>query len=401
MDYAATTPVAPKVFSAMKPYFLSKYGNPSEFHKFGEEARRAVEESRMKVAAFLGAQRQEIIFTGSASESINLSHKGLIEALIKANQTPHIITSTIEHKAVLESCKHLENSGQATVTYLPVDKNGLISLSDLETTITPQTVLVSIMYVNNEIGTIQPITGIGKLLKKVNKKRETPVYFHTDATQALAYLDCQVDNLGVDLLSFTGHKLSAPKGVGGLYIRSKTPLVRQLDGGSQEGRLRAGTENVPYIVGLGKAIELLAQEKETENKKLTSLQVKLINEVLKIPSIQLTGHPTQRAPHIVSFVVENAEGEAMVLGLSDKGIAVSSGSACTSDRLSPSHVLTAIGVPAEKSHGSLRVSLGKFTTGEEVDYLLQVLPEVIQKLRAMAPQFKLEDFQFGHHGQHL
>ena len=291
----------------------------------------------------------------------------------------HIITSQIEHKAVLETCRHLEKLGLATVSYLPVDQYGLINLSDLEKAIKPETVLVSMMYVNNEVGTIEPIAEISRLLKKVNHR----IYFHTDATQAIQYLDCRVDKLGVDLLSLTGHKFCAPKGIGALYIRKKTPLVRQQDGGSQEADLRAGTENVPYIVALGKAIASIDQLRVDE---LRILRDKLIEGVLKIAGIKLTGHPSLRAPHIASFVIEGVEGEAVLLHLSDAGIAASTGSACTSGGLEPSHVLTAMGLPAELSHGSLRLSLGPQTTGEEIDYVLTVLPQVIARLRKMAPK---------------
>ena len=387
LDNAATTCVDPKVLAAMSPYFSQKYGNASEPHSWGQEARAGIDESRQKVADFLGAKSKEILFTSCATESINLSHKGLIESIRNSQfaigKLPHLITSSIEHKAVLETCKHLEKLGWATVTYLPVDKYGLVSVEAVKKAIKPETVLVSIMYVNNEVGTIEPIAEIGKLLKKINQK----IFFHVDATQAIQYLDCNVDRLGVDLLSLTGHKFYAPKGIGALYVRDGTPLVRQQDGGGQEFQLRAGTENVPQIVALGKAIELIANSKKLI-AKIEDLRDKLIAGVLKIPGVKLTGHPTKRAPHIASFTVEGAEGEAMLLLLSDQGIAAATGSACTSGTLKPSHVLTAMGIPPQAAHGSLRFSLGKETTTKEIDYVLEVLPQVIEKLRKMAPKLK-------------
>lgn len=390
LDYAATTPVDPEVFVAMKPYFSQNYGNPSEPHFFGQKARAAIDKARQKVANFLGAKLKEIIFTSCATESINLTHKGLVEALMRQTSRPHIITSSVEHKAVLEVCRHLENLDMADVTYLPVDKYGIVKVAEIEKAIRPETVLVSIMYINNEVGTIQPIQEIGETISQINKLRmengELKIYFHIDATQAIQYFDCSVDKLGVDLLSFSGHKIYAPKGVGALYIRKGTPVVRQQDGGEQEYRLRAGTENVPYIVGLGKAIEEILNIKYQISKKTKNLRDRLIEGILKIPDVELVGHPTKIAPHIATFIVEGAEGEAMLLLLSDEGIAASSGSACTSGLLEPSHVLTAMGYQPEQAHGSLRFSLGKDTTQQEIDYVVQILPGVISRLRKMAPK---------------
>ena len=388
LDNAATTAVDPQVFQAMKPFFSEKYGNASEPHLFGQEARKAIDKARDRVASFLGCKSGEIIFTSCATESINLAHKGLLEAM--GGKKFHIVTSSVEHKAVLETCQHLEKLRMAEVTYLPVDRYGLIKVTDVEKAIRPETVLVSVMYVNNEVGTIEPIEKIGKLIKKINVSRITshlsPIFFHTDATQAIQYLDCRVDKLGVDLLSFTGHKIYAPKGIGALYVRKGVSLVRQQDGGDQEYRLRAGTENVPYIVALGKAIEQNSKLKTQNSKRIEKLRDRLIEGVLKIPGVKLTGHPTQKALHIASFVVEGVEGEAVLLHLSDKGIAASSGSACTSGLLKPSHVLTAMGIPPELSHGSLRFSLGKNNTEADVNYALEVLPPIIKKLRKMAPK---------------
>lgn len=393
LDFAATTPVDPAVLAAMKPYFIKEFGNASEPHFLGVQALQALEKSRHQIAAFLNAEVSSIIFTSSATESINFSHKGLIEALLPKAQGKklHIITSQIEHKAVLETCKHLERLGWADVTYLPVDGYGRVNVFEMEKAITPETVLISIMYVNNEVGTIQPIAEIGSLVKAANETRKKeqglPLYFHTDATQAIQYLDSDVEKLGVDLLSFTGHKIYAPKGVGALYIRKGVPIVRQLDGGGQEKRLRAGTENVPYIVALGKAVELCGQAKKKETKRLEKLRNLLIAEMLKIPGTKLTGDAVNRAPHIASFLVEGAEGEALILLLADKGIIASTGSACNSGDLQPSHVLSAMGVPPENSHGSIRFSLGRKITKDDIAYVSMVLPKVVNRLREMAPKF--------------
>lgn len=393
LDNAATTPVDPEVLSAMRPYFSKIYGNASEVHSLGRQAKLAIEKSRAQIADFLGCSPQEVVFTAGATESINLSHKGLIESVLlgwKGPKKPHIITSEVEHMAVLETVKHLGLLDLVEVTFVPVDQYGLVGVEDVQKAIKPETVLVSIMYVNNEVGTIEPIRQIGALIKTRNEKREASneprVYFHTDATQAVQYLNCDVNFLGVDLLSFTGHKFGAPKGVGALYIRKGTPLIRQQDGGGQEGRMRAGTENVPYIVGLGKAIEISSRFGVGRSRLITGLRDRLIKGVLKIPEVKLTGHPKLRAPHIASFVIEGAEGESIILLLSNEGIFASSGSACTSDKLAPSHVLAAMGVPAEISHGSLRLSLGKNTTKEDVDYVIKILPKVVERLRIMAPR---------------
>jgi len=397
LDNAATTPVDKRVLAAARPYFSQRFGNASEPHLWGQEARRAIETAREKVADFLGAKPKEIIFTSCATESINLAHKGLLEAKLREFQNPksqipkklHIITSSVEHKAVLETCKHLEKLGWAKVTYLPVDKYGMVRVSDVKQAIRPETILVSVMYVNNEVGTIEPVAEIGKVIKGINRSRRAshspPLYFHTDATQAIQYLDCEVDKLGVDLLSLTGHKFCAPKGIGALYVRSGVPIVRQQDGGEQERGLRAGTENVPGIVALGEAIGQVQRSTFQVQNRVKELRDRLIDGVLKISGTKLTGHPTKRAPHIASFVIEGVEGEAMLLLLSDKGVAASSGSACTSGVLGPSHVLTAMGIPAEVSHGSLRFSLGKDTAGEDIDYVLKVLPGIVVQLRKMAP----------------
>ena len=384
LDYATTTPVRKEVLAAMLPYFSENFGNPSEPHQWGQEAKRALEEARQKVADFLGAKPKELIFTSCATESINLSHKGLIEGIkykVLSIKYPHVIISPVEHKAVIETCRYLEKSGMAKVTYLPVDKYGMVKVSDVEKVIRPETVLVSIMYVNNEVGTVEPIKEIGELLKTHNK-----IYFHSDITQAIQYLPINVDKFNLDFLSLTGHKIYGPKGVGVLYVRNGTPLSRQQDGGGQEMGRRSGTENVPYIVGLAKALELVENERKSASKRIEKLRDRLIEGVLKIPKVTLTGHPTKRTPHIASFIVDGVEGEAMLLYLNEYGIAASSGSACTSDSLEPSHVLLAMGIPPELAHGSLRLSLGKETIKEDIDYVINVLPGIIDKLRKMAPK---------------
>lgn len=388
-DNAATTKVDPRVFEAMRPYFLNKYGNASEFHILGREARTAVESARGKIALFLGANPDEVVFTGSATESINLSHKGLIEAVGEVygrHQKPHIITSQIEHNAVLETCRHLEKLGLAEISYLPVNRYGMVDAKEIEKTIRSETALISLMYVNNEVGTIEPIKEVGSLVKKIHKSGHRKIFFHTDATQAIQYLDCNVNHLGVDFLSFTGHKIYAPKGIGVLFVRSGTPIIRQLDGGDQESGLRASTENIPYIVGIAEAVGLVDKTTKFETVRIGKLRDRLINEILKIPGVELTGHSSKRAPHIASFIVSGAEGEAMVLLLSSLGIFASSGSACTASDLASSHVLTAMGIPPEKSHGSIRFSLGRDSNDEDVDLVIKKFPKIIKHLRSMAPK---------------
>ncbi|MFA5932540.1 MAG: cysteine desulfurase family protein [Microgenomates group bacterium] len=392
LDYAATTPVDLSVIKKMQPFFDTIFGNPSEIHKWGAKASEGIKNARSQISQALNCNPTEITYTSCATESINLSHKGLIEAFSHPNHPippnlPHIITSSIEHKAVLETCKHLEKLGWAKVTYLPVDEYGLVSVAEVEKAITPQTTLISLMYVNNEVGTIQPIAEIGKLLKTKYPK----IYFHTDATQALPYLDCDVKKLNVDLLSFTGHKIYAPKGIGGLYIKSGVPVIRQQDGGSQENNLRAGTESVPLIVGLGQAVELVIKNRAKESSRLKALQKNLISQLVIVPGIQLTGPKTNRAPHIASFIVKDVEGEAMMLLLSDLGIAVSTGSACNSQILTSSHVLEAMGIKAEDSHGSLRLSLGKDTTKQDIEYAISCVKKVVLNLRKMSPVFDEEE----------
>jgi len=395
LDNAATTSVSAPVLKAMLPYFGDCFGNPSEPHLWGITARKAIEESRGKVLKFFNLKKGTVVFTSGATESINLAHKGAIEAaLLKfPKKKPHVITTTIEHKATLETLRHLEKLGLAKVTYLPVDREGSISLADLKKAITKATVLVSLIYVNNEVGAVQPVEQVGQILKEINRKRERPILLHLDATQAVAYLEVDMKRLNVDLLSFSAHKINGPKGTGALVLREGVSLVRQMDGGNQESGFRSGTENVPGIVGLGKALDEL-RDKGEKAKQVGALRDQLIKGVLKINGVELTGPPRlwrgrkiQRAPQIASFVFSGLEGEALLLMLSDKGIAAASGSACTAGDLNPSHVLMAMGIKREACHGSLRFSLSGETIKEEIDYVLKVLQGLVKKLRKMAPSF--------------
>jgi cysteine desulfurase len=378
MDHAATTPTDLEVVKAMKPYFSLKYGNPNSIHSFGQEAREAVEEAREKIAHLIGANSSEIIFTAGGTEADNYAIKGIAWANQKKGN--HIITSKIEHHAVLHSCQFLEKHG-FKITYLPVDKYGLIDPEDVEGAITDKTILVTIMHANNEIGTIEPIKEISKIVKKAG------IYFHTDSVQTTGHIPIDVNDLGVDMLSMSGHKFYGPNGVGALYLRKGTRIVNLIDGGAQEKNRRAGTENVVGIVGLGKAAELaekrLQQGKKDEVVKLRDKLIKGITE--KIDHARLNGHPTKRLPGNTNFCFEFIEGESMLLSLDTEGVAASSGSACTSGSLSASHVLLAIGLPHEIAHGSLRLTLGKDNTEEEVDYIVGILPGIIEKLRALSP----------------
>jgi cysteine desulfurase len=389
LDYASTTPVDPRVFGAMRPYFSQKYGNPMSLHSFGREANEAVEYARQQAADFFGCEPSEIIFTSGATESNNLALKGATIAHVSHFQKnkikPHIITTQFEHSCILASCKKLEEQGMAEVTYLTVGKEGVINAKDVQKNIKKNTILISIMYANNEIGTIQPLKEIGKLISKINKNRETKILFHTDAVQAVNYLDCKVDHLGVDFLTASAHKIYGPKGVGCLYIRKNTPLKRIQDGGGHEAGLRAGTLNVPGIVGLGAALELAEKERSRNHKIVEKLRDYLILRVVReIKGVKLNGSKIKRISNNANFIFRDVEGEGMLLGLDLVGIAVSTGSACSSGDLRPSHVLTAIGLAEEESHGSLRVTLGKYTTKQEIDYFINSLKEVVARLRKIA-----------------
>jgi cysteine desulfurase len=375
MDHSATTPVDPEVTEAMLPYFSEKFGNPSSLYSIGREARRAIEESRQKVADLIGAKKEEIIFTGSGTESDNLAIKGCVYKNRKNGN--HIITSSIEHHAVLHTCKYLETHG-FKVTYLPVSRDGLVNPDDVKKAITPETRLITVMHANNEIGTIQPIEEIGKIAKEKN------VLFHTDAVQTAGKLPINVDSLGVNMLSMSAHKLYGPKGVGALYMRKGTFLEPQLHGGGHERNIRSSTENVPGIVGFGKAAEL-ARKHLPEEENISRLRDSLMKGILEIEESYLNGHPTKRLPDNVNVRFSYIEGESMILNLDMRGIAASTGSACSSTSLEPSHVLLAIGLKPEEAHGSLRLTLGRGNTREDVDRVVSVLPDIVNKLRMISP----------------
>lgn len=388
LDYAATTPVRSEVVKAMQPYWSEKFGNPSSLHSLGQEAREAVEESRAKVAEVLNCEPSEIIFTGTTTTSDNLAILGVINA--HQHPTPsthHLITAQIEHHSVLDIFKYLEKRG-FSVTYLPVDKYGIVDLEILEKSITPETILVSVMYANNEVGTIEPIGEISKLIRSLLPNTQHPsLIFHTDAATVAEYLTLDTKKLGVDLLTLGSHKFGGPKGVGILYLKKGTKIDPITFGGHHEQGLWPGTEPVPLIVGMTKALQLAINDQQLTIDKVTKLRDKLIKGVLeKIPETILTGDPEKRLPDIASFCFKSAEGEAILLRLDAEGIAASSGSACTSGTLAPSHVLLAMGIPAEVAHGSIRFSLGRETTEDEIDYVLEKLPKIIGDIREMAPK---------------
>ncbi len=388
LDYSATTPVDGRVLQAMLPYFKENFANASSIHQAGLVSKAAVEQSREIIAKFLDAEAEEVYFTSGATESDNWAILGVIKAVKEKDKNfiPHVITSKIEHEAILDPLRQLEKEG-VQVTYLPVDKKGLIQAGDVAAAIKPNTALVTIMYANNEVGTIQPIASIGELIRQANRqsRRQHKIHFHTDATQAPAYCDCGVNKLGVDLLSMSAHKIYGPKGIGALYVRQGTPLRPLLYGGGQQGGLRSGTYNVAGIVGFSKAVELLKQEK-SKNKSIKRLRDYLISRIRKkIPSIMVNGDLIKRLPSNAHFIFKGVEGESILLMLSQKGLAVSTGSACSSGSLEPSHVLLAMGIPPELAHGSVRVTIGRQTTKRELDALIKELPPIIKKLRAMSP----------------
>lgn len=376
MDNSATTPVRKEVVEEMIPYLTENFGNPSSIYDLGKTSKHAVEKARKRVAYAIGTEENEIYFTSGGTESDNWAIKGI--AFANRNKGKHIITSSIEHHAVLHACKWLEGQG-FEVTYLPVDKYGMVSPEDLKNVIRDDTILISIMLANNEIGTIQPVDEIGKIA------RENRIYFHTDAVQAIGHVPIDVQKMNIDLLSLSGHKFQGPKGCGALYIRKGTKIETLLHGGAQERKRRAGTENVPAIAGLGKAIELAVGEIGESDKTLLEMRERLIKDLLKIPKTHLNGHPIKRLANNVNVTFEYIEGESLLLLLNAKGIFASTGSACNSSSLEPSHVLTACGVPHEIVHGSLRLSLGKMNTQEDVNRVLEVLPGIVQKLRNMSP----------------
>ena len=382
LDHAATTPLAPQVFESMKPYFSDNFGNPSSIYTLAQQAREAVDNARDKVAKVLSCKTSEIVFTSGGTESDNAAVKGTAIAL--KNVGNHVITSSIEHHAVLHSCQQLEQMG-FDVTYLPVDEYGKVSLSDVENAITSKTILVSIIMVNNEIGTIQHISDISKLIKQKANSYNTVIPFHTDAVQAAGYLDLDVKRLGVDLLSLSAHKFYGPKGVGCLFIKRGTPFEPQQAGGGQERERRSGTLNVPGIVGLGNAVELAEQRRNNAVSYCSNLRDKLIKGLLEtVPGTKLNGHPTDRVANNVNVSFEGVDGEPILLGLDFAGILGSSGSACSSASLEPSHVLLAIGLNAQEARGSLRLTLGLNNSEDEIEKTLDVLASLVKKLREMS-----------------
>ena len=380
LDHAATTPVKQEVLAAMLPYFSERFGNPSSIYSLGRENRKAIEDAREKVAKALDALPKEIFFTSGGSESDNWAIKGVAYA----NQTKgkHVITTNIEHHAVLNTCRYLERQG-FEVTYIPVKENGIVDVEEIKQAIRPDTILISVMFANNEIGTIQPIKEIGVLAK------EKGIYFHTDAVQAIGNIPVDVKDMNIDLLSLSAHKFYGPKGVGVLYIRDGVRIHSFIHGGEQERGKRASTENVAGIVGLGKAVEMASANIDSYNEKLLKLRDRTISELLeKIPHSRLNGDSQKRLPGNVNISFEFVEGESILLSLDMKNICASSGSACTSGSLDPSHVLLAIGLPHEIAHGSLRLTFGEENTDSDIDYLVEVLPPIIEKLRAMSPLYE-------------
>ncbi|MCE5220371.1 MAG: cysteine desulfurase NifS [Clostridium sp.] len=377
MDYSATTYVKPEVLEEMLPYFTEKFGNPSSFYGISRVTKMAIDKAREQVAKSLNCLPDEVYFTGGGSEADNWAIKGIASA--HGNKGNHIITTKVEHHAVLHTCAYLEKNG-FDVTYLDVDEEGFIRLEDLKNAITDKTILVSIMFANNEIGTIQPIKEIGEIC------REKKIFFHTDAVQAVGNVPVDVNEMNIDMLSLAGHKIYGPKGIGVLYIKKGIKIDNLIHGGGQEKNRRAGTENIASIVGLGKALELATDNLEEHMKKLTLLRDKLMDGLLKIPYTRLNGPKgDKRLPGNVNVCFRFIEGESILLSLDFKGVCASSGSACTSGSLDPSHVLLAIGLPHEIAHGSLRLSMGEGSTEEDVDYVLEVVPPIIERLRNMSP----------------
>ena len=382
LDHAATTPMRPEVLEAMMPFFRDQYGNPSSIYQTGRGAQKALDQARDKAAELIGANPREIVFTSGGSEADNLAIKGVAYAL--RSKGNHIITSAIEHHAVYHTCKYLEKNG-FRLTVLPVDADGLVDPAAVASALTPDTILVSIMHANNEIGTIQPIAEIGEILRKRS------ILFHTDAVQTVGHIPVNVDQLGVDLLSLSAHKFYGPKGVGALYVRRGTRLDPLIHGGAQERNRRAGTENVAGIVGMTTALGLAMEEMEGEARRQQELRDMLIEGILRnIPHTRLNGHPKQRLPGNVNLCFEFIEGESLLLNLDMKGIAASSGSACTSGSLEPSHVLLALGLPHAIAHGSLRLTLGRDTSVPDIQAVIDVLPGIVDKLRQMSPLYDAE-----------
>lgn len=401
LDHGATTPVDKKVLSEMIPYFSQKYGNASSLHSFGKEVFEAVEKARFQLAQFFGAEKEEIFFTSGATEANNLAIKGLVKSYYAKHKNdysipkPHIITTSFEHHCVLESCQYSEKENLAEVSYILPQKDGVIRISDIEKAIKPNTILISVMYVNNEIGTVQPIAGISSIVKKNNLERspEDKIFFHTDATQAVNYFDCNTKKLGVDMLSLSAHKIYGPKGVGALYIKKGTKLKPILNGGGQENGLRSGTINSCGIIGFGKAISLLSEKNIQQKNKITlELRDFLIEKILKeIPESRLNGSRKKRSPNNANFSFKNVEGESLLMMLDAEGLACSTGSACSSGSLKPSHVLLSIGLLPEEAHGSLRITLGRQNTKKEIEKTIKIIKRVVFKLRSISGKV-LDDY---------
>jgi cysteine desulfurase len=389
-DNAATTAVDKRVLDAMLPYFTERFGNTSSIHSFGQDAQQAVDEARLMIANHLQADSREVIFTSGATESNNIAIWGVFNKYAK-DKTLHFITSKIEHPSVLEVFKKIKKLGH-DVTFLDVNEIGNISIEQLKQAVTDHTVLISVMYANNEVGAVQPVAEIGKLVKQVRAQRSKeslPLFFHTDAVQAMNYLEVNVEEIGCDFLTFSGHKIYAPKGVGVLYVRRGVNVDSLVNGGHHEYNLRPGTLNTPAIVGLGKAVELIKAEKEDNLSKVKSLKEKLFAGLREIPDARFNGLSETQLPNLLHVSLLKAEGESILMMLDIEGIAVSTGSACSSGALEPSHVLTAIGVPVEWTHGSVRISLGKNNTEEEVVEFLRVFKPIVERLRQMAPDIKI------------
>jgi len=376
MDNAATTRVDPRVSTAMQPYFNNKFGNTTSLHSFGQEAKMALDESRKMIAGMIGSRVEEIIFTGSATESNNFVLKGI--AFANASRGKHIIISAIEHPCIIESAAWLEKLG-FDITRVSVDKFGLVDPSDIKNAIKKDTILVSVIHASNEIGTIQPISEIGAIC------REKGVYFHTDATQTLGKMPIDIRQLNVDMMTASAHKMYGPKGVGLLFLKRGVKIDPLLHGGGQESNMRSATLNIPGIVGFAKACEISLKEMRDDDKRISQLRDKLLNEIMKIEGVELNGHPEKRLSNNINVRFSCLEGESLVLQLDIFGIAVSTGSACSSHKLQPSHVLMATGIKQQEAHGSLRISLGKWTTEEEIDYFIKILPEAVKKLRKISP----------------
>ena len=375
LDHNASTPVHPEVLAEMLPFFAEIYGNPSSIHAFGRDARDGVDQARERIARFLQVSPQEIVFTSGGTESDNLGVKGLASARGRG----HLITSSVEHHAVLRTCQVLEAQG-FDVTYVGVDAHGMVDPDEVRQALRPDTIAISVMHANSEVGTLQPIGAIGRLA------RERSIPFHVDAVQTFGKIPLDVDALGIDVLSFSGHKIYGPKGIAGLYIRKGTKMVSIQHGGEHERRRRAGTENLPGIVGLGKAVEVRARDMQAEAERVAALRDRLWEGVrARVPEVRLSGHPTERLPGTASLLVRHVESESIVLGLDLKGIAVSAGSACTSGNVEPSHVLVAMGVPLDWAMGAVRCSLGRSTTAEDVDYVIESVDTVVRRLRQALP----------------